>query len=55
MLGCKKKFNGNYGKLRFSVNDIFKSISYKTYVDIPAEHFYTRSDYNFSQRTFKLT
>ncbi|MEP6713367.1 MAG: TonB dependent receptor [Ferruginibacter sp.] len=53
--GLQKKLNGNYGKLRFSVNDILKSISYKTYVDIPGQHFYTRSDYNFSQRTFKLT
>lgn len=53
--GLQKKLNSNYGKFRFSVNDIFKSISYKTYVDMPNEHFYTRSDYNFSQRTFKLT
>jgi hypothetical protein len=53
--GAQKKLNGNAGKLRFSVNDIFATISYKTFVDMPKEHFYTKSDYNFSQRTFKLT
>ncbi len=53
--GLQKKLKGNSGKLRFAVTDILKTISYKAIVDRPSEHFYTRSDYNFSQRTFKLT
>ncbi|MEI8059184.1 MAG: outer membrane beta-barrel family protein, partial [Ferruginibacter sp.] len=53
--GLQKKLKGNRGKLRFAVTDILKTISYKTIVDRPSEYFYTRSDYNFSQRIFKLT
>ena len=53
--GIQKKLKKNYGKLRFSVDDIFTTIKYKTFVERPEQHFTTRSDYNFSQRTFKLT
>ena len=54
-VGLQKSLKKNNAKLRFSIDDVFASIKYRTSVDMPDQHFLTRSEYNFSQRTFKLT
>ncbi|HTE33333.1 MAG TPA: outer membrane beta-barrel family protein [Chryseolinea sp.] len=53
--GIQKKIDKGKGKLSFAITDIFSSITYRGYVDIPEQNLVARRNMQFTQRIFKLT
>lgn len=54
-VGIQKKLNGNWGTLRFGVDDLLNSLEYRFETNFPEYNIVGRGDIDFSQRTFKLT
>lgn len=54
-VGIQKKLKGNWGTLRFGVDDLLNSLKYRFETNFPEYNIVGRGDIDFSQRTFKLT
>lgn len=54
-VGIQKKLNGNWGTLRFGVDDLLNSLKYRFETNFPEYNIVGSGDIDFSQRTFKLT
>jgi len=54
-LGFQKKFSDKWGTLKFSVNDLLDSRTFKVTTKIPEQNLETYGSYAFSNRTFILT
>ena len=54
-VGLQKKIGKKGGSLRFAVGDLLQTEWIRVYTDQPEQHFYTRSNFRFAYRTFRLT
>ncbi len=54
-IGFQKKFGERWGTLRFGIDDLFNSIKFRGKIDLPEYNLVSESDFDFSQRTFKLS
>ncbi|MBK8921906.1 MAG: TonB-dependent receptor [Saprospirales bacterium] len=54
-LGIQKKFRGNLGTLRFGIEDVLNSFKFRGESNFPEYNLVSKADFDFSQRTFKLT
>ena len=53
--GAQYKFNEKWGTIKFSVNDIFDEIRWRTSTNIPEQNISTDNFFDFSNRTFLFT
>lgn len=53
--GLQKNLGGNWGSLRFNVNDVLNSVKLAASAEVPAQQLMYNGTFDFSQRTFMLT
>ncbi|MFK7934130.1 MAG: outer membrane beta-barrel protein, partial [Saprospiraceae bacterium] len=53
--GLQKVLSNNQGRLRFGIDDLFESIKWRGATEIPEQNLINRADYDFSNRTFKIS
>lgn len=54
-IGIQKKFQGEWGTLRFGIDDLFNSFKLRFNTDLPEYNLVSKTTLDFSQRTFKLS
>lgn len=52
--GIQKKVNKGNGTLNVTVNDIFVTNQWRSYIDLPEQNLSIKTDYLMSQRTFRI-
>lgn len=52
--GIQKKVNKGNGTLGITVNDIFVTNQWRSYIDLPEQNLLVKTDYLMSQRTFRI-
>ena len=53
--GLQKNLGGNWGTLRFNVNDLLNSVKLVAMAEVPAQQLTYNGTFDFSQRTLMLT